>query len=93
MKKAVCVFFAHTANDGKTYNTQFYNLDMIISVGYRVNSKRGTQFRIWASNVLKQYLIQGYSINEKRIKEHTASLKTLQNAVKMLADLKVNVKL
>ncbi len=84
---SVCAFFAHTAADGKTYQTAFYNLDMIISVGYRVNSKRGTQFRIWATNVLKQHLIQGYTINEKRLKEHTASLKTLQQAVKMLADL------
>lgn len=86
-KDSVCAFFAHTAADGKTYNTQFYNLDMIISVGYRVNSKRGTQFRIWATSILKQHLIQGYTINEKRLKEHTASLKILQNAVKMLADL------
>jgi hypothetical protein len=56
-QKSVCANFAHTAADGKTYQTQFYNLDMIISVGYRVNSKRGTQFRIWATNVLKQHLI------------------------------------
>ena len=75
----------HIANSDKP--VQLYNLDVIISVGYRVNSKRGTQFRIWATNVLKQYLIQGYTINDKRLKEHTASLKTLQNAVQMLADL------
>ena len=87
MEDSVCAFFAHTAADGKAYNTQFYNLDMIISIGYRVNSKRGTQFRIWASNVLKQHLIQGYTINDKRLKEHKASLKTLQSAVRMLADL------
>ena len=49
---------------------EFYNLDVIISVGYRVNSKRGTQFRIWATNVLKQHLIQGYTINEKRLKNN-----------------------
>jgi len=48
---------------------KFYNLDMIISVGYRVNSKRGTQFRIWATNVLKDHLVKGYTINEKRIRE------------------------
>ena len=86
-ENSVCAFFAHTAVDGKTYQTAFYNLDMIISVGYRVNSKRGTQFRIWATNVLKQHLIQGYTINQRRLKEHTESLKTLQQAVKMLADL------
>lgn len=86
-KSSVCAFFAHTAADGKTYNTKFYSLDMIISVGYRVNSKRGTQFRIWATNVLKQHLIQGYTLNDRRIKEHSASLKTLQSAVKMFANL------
>ncbi len=86
-KKSVVANFATTAADGKTYQVEYFNLDAILSVGYRVNSKRGTQFRIWASNVLKQHLVQGYTINEKRLKEHTASLKTLQNAVKMLADL------
>ncbi len=58
----------HTAEDGKTYNATYYNLDVIISVGYRVKSKRGTQFRKWATNILKQYLLNGYAINEKRIK-------------------------
>lgn len=86
-KNSVCAFFAHTAADGKTYKTQFYNLDMIISVGYRVNSKRGTQFRIWATNVLKQHLIQGYTIHEKRLKERAENLKKLQRTVEMLADL------
>lgn len=75
----------HIANSDKP--VQLYNLDVIISVGYRVNSKRGTQFRVWAANVLKQHLIQGYTINDKRLKEHTSSLKTLQNVVQMLADL------
>ncbi len=87
MEKSVCAFFAHTAADGKSYKTTFYNLDMIISVGYRVNSKRGTQFRIWATNVLKQHLIRGYTVNEKRLKEQSANLKTLQRTVQMLADL------
>jgi len=57
---------------------KFYNLDLIISVGYRVNSKRGTQFRIWATNILKQHLINGYTINEKRIREDRNKLKELQ---------------
>ncbi len=86
-KFSVVANFATTAVDGKTYNVEYYNLDAIISVGYRVNSKRGTQFRIWATNVLKQHLVNGYTINQKRLKEHAASLKTLQDAVKMLADL------
>lgn len=68
-KNLVCRKFQHTANDGKKYNTVFYNLDVIISVGYRVKSKQGTQFRIWATNTLKEHLIKGYTINEKRIRE------------------------
>ena len=54
-KKSVWANFAYTANDGKTYNVDYYNLDMIISVGYRVNSKRGIIFRKWANSILKQY--------------------------------------
>ncbi len=60
---------ATTAADGKTYQVDFYSLDAIISVGYRVNSKRGTEFRIWATNVLRQHIVRGYTINEKRLKE------------------------
>lgn len=56
-----------TASDGKKYITKLYNLDMIISVGYRIKSKRGILFRRWANKVLKDYLIQGYAINEKRL--------------------------
>jgi len=74
-RASVCVKFAHTAADGKVYNTQFYNLDAIISVGYRVNSKRGTEFRIWATNVLRQHLVQGYTANENRLKELKQTLK------------------
>jgi hypothetical protein len=54
-----------SANDGKKYRTKFYNLDVIISVGYRVKSKRGTQFRIWANQVLKDYLLNGYTISQR----------------------------
>jgi len=54
-----------TASDGKNYNTIFYNLDVIISVGYRVKSKRGTQFRTWANNVLKEYLMKGYVLHQR----------------------------
>lgn len=68
-EESVCAKIAHTAEDGKIYKTSFYNLDMIISVGYRVNSIQGTQFRIWATNVLKNYLVKGYAINQKRILE------------------------
>ena len=58
--------FATTAGDGKTYQVEYYNLDMIISVGYRVKSARGVQFRRWATNVLRQYLMQGYVCQQKR---------------------------
>jgi hypothetical protein len=61
--------FRITANDGKKYETQFYNLDMIISVGYRVNSARATQFRIWATKTLKEYIVKGFVLNENRLKQ------------------------
>lgn len=79
-KDSVSSILEHTASDGKTYKTQFYNLDAIISVGYRVNSQRATQFRIWASNVLKQYLIKGYAINEKRLLEAQSKFNEFQEA-------------
>jgi prophage maintenance system killer protein len=74
-ENSVCAKFAHTAADGKKYQTAFYNLDLIISVGYRVNSIRGTQFRIWATQVLKEHLVKGYTANERRLKELRQSLK------------------
>ena len=64
-KESVCKESLLTAQDGKSYKTQFYNLDVIISVGYRVKSRRGTQFRIWANSVLKDYLLKGYAINQR----------------------------
>jgi hypothetical protein len=64
-ENSVCAKIAHTANDGKTYNTYFYNLDAILSVGYRVNSINATLFRQWANRVLKEYLLKGYAINQR----------------------------
>jgi hypothetical protein len=64
---SVCAKFAHTAEDGKTYSTMFYKLDAIISVGYRVNSRRATQFRQWCTAVLRQFAIRGYVIDKKRM--------------------------
>src|SRR3989338_1923638 len=77
----VCANFAHTAKDGKTYDTKFYNLDAIISVGYRVNSKHATQFRIWATNLLKSYLVKGYALNERKLLEQGVKLKELQETI------------
>ena len=67
-ENSVCAFSAHTANDGKTYKVKMYNLDAIISVGYRVNSKKATDFRIWATSVLHNYLTKGIAVNERRLK-------------------------
>ena len=67
-KNSVCSKMEHTANDGKKYQTEYYNLDAIISVGYRVNSLRATQFRRWATNVLKTFTIQGYVLDKERMK-------------------------
>jgi prophage maintenance system killer protein len=86
-KSSVCAKFAHTAQDGKTYQTNFYNLDMIISVGYRVNSKRGTQFRIWATNVLRQHLVEGYTLNKKRLEAQEEKVRELQKAIDMLGQV------
>jgi hypothetical protein len=66
---SVCAFFAHTAEDGKTYQTQFYALDAIIAVGYRVNSYQATQFRIWATQVLKEYILKGFALDDTRLKQ------------------------
>ena len=68
-REAVVAKNATTASDGKTYQVDYYNLDAIISVGYRVNSKRGTQFRIWATTILKDHLVRGYSLNQRRLAE------------------------
>ncbi len=67
---SVVAKFATTARDGKTYQVDYYNLDLIISVGYRVKSIRGTQFRIWANKLIKEYLIKGYNLNSERFKNN-----------------------
>lgn len=74
VKDSVWAKFAYTASDGKTYQVDYYNLDVIISVGYRVKSVRGTQFRQWANKVLKEYLLKGYSVNRRLSDlEHTVA--------------------
>ena len=72
-ERAVGAKNATTATDGKTYQTAFYNLDMIISVGYRVNSYRGVQFRQWATRVLKEYMIKGFAMNDELLKNAAQS--------------------
>lgn len=68
-KDSVTEKISVTAADGKRYLTQFYSLDAIISVGYRVNSKRATHFRIWATKVLKEYMIKGFALDDERLKQ------------------------
>lgn len=84
----VCSILEHTARDGKVYSTKFYNLDAIISVGYRVNSARATQFRIWATDVIRRHLIDGYTLNEHRLMQQAHKLQTLQRAIKLIGAIK-----
>ena len=79
-RDAVVAFFATTASDGKTYRVEYFNLDAIIGVGYKVNSKRGTQFRIWATNTLREHLVRGYTVNKRRLNE-------LRQTVQLIADV------
>ena len=75
---SVVAKFATTAKDGKTYNVDYYNLDMVISVGYRVKSKRGIIFRRWANSILKQYLLNGYAINKDRVIAYQSNILKLE---------------
>jgi death-on-curing family protein len=93
-EKATCAFFAQVQKEGGrevTRKIKFYNLDLIISVGYRVNSKRGTEFRIWANKIIKEYLIKGYALNEKRLAQQNEKLRELQEVVKIIGKV-VNYK-
>lgn len=76
--------FATTAKDGKTYQVDYYNLDVILAVGYRVSSKIATQFRKWATNILHQYLVDGYAVNEKRLTEKQEQIESLRNSLNLL---------
>jgi len=89
-QQAVCFILEHTAADGKTYNTQFYNLDAIISVGYRVNSVNATRFRQWATATLKQHLVRGFSLNQQRLSQNALELEKALQLVKRAAALPYN---
>ena len=82
-ENSVCSFFEHTAEDGKKYNVQYYNLDMIISVGYRVNSKQGVAFRKWANKILKDYMLKGYAVNQRRLEYLEKTIKLIDIANRM----------
>ena len=85
VKNSVVAKNATTATDGKTYVVEYYNLDLILSVGYRVNSKRGTQFRQWATQRLKDYLVEGVAINETRLAQRDKELKVLHDGIRILS--------
>ena len=91
IRNSVVANFATTAKDGKTYQVEFFNLDAIISVGYRVNSKRGTAFRRWSSQVLREYLQQGYAINGPQIDKQ--QIKQLQQTIELLSHTLINQEL
>ncbi|MDF3014280.1 MAG: Death-on-curing family protein [Cellvibrio sp.] len=85
MKEAVVAKNATTAADGKTYQVEYFNLDAIISVGYRVNSIKGTQFRIWATNILRQHLVQGYTLNKSRFEQNAQELEQALTLIRKTA--------
>ena len=85
-RESVVANFATTAADGKKYSVDHYNLDVIISVGYRVKSQAGVKFRVWSSGILKEYLIKGYAINESRLKNESMKLKKLKAIVAALGE-------
>jgi len=87
-QKQVVAIFATTAKDGKTYQVEYYNLDMIISIGYRVDSKQATQFRIRATNILKDYLTKGYAFNQKRLEENYQNFLQAVDSIKALTQWK-----
>ncbi len=84
-KDSTCSILEQVAVDGKKRKMNLYNLDMIISVGYRVNSRRATQFRQWVTNRLKDYLVQGYAINEQRLAEKQQEVQHLKNGIRILS--------
>ena len=84
---SVIAKFATTASDGKTYQVEYYNIEMITSVGYRVKSKRGVQFRVWANKILKDYLLRGYSVNQRLLQMESRIDRRLLEHDKRLDDL------
>ena len=82
---AVIRNFRITATDGKTYDTAHYSLDVIISVGYRVKSQQGTRFRQWATQVLRDHIVKGYTVNEQRFRDQAEKLTEMQQTVELLA--------
>lgn len=89
---SVCRKFQHTASDNKKYSVNFYNLDLIISVGYRVKSSRGTQFRIWATQQLKEYITKGFVIDSERLKNPDLPFDYFEELERKIADIRTSEK-
>lgn len=87
-KDSVCKESLHAGKDGKKYLTKFYNLDAIIAVGYRVNSKKATQFRIWATTVLREYLVKGYNLNKYSLDNSDEKFDDLHEAIAFMESKK-----
>jgi hypothetical protein len=89
---SVCRNFRHTATDSKTYEVQYYNLDMILAVGYRVKSQRGMQFRMWATSTLKEYLVKGFVLNDKRLKNPDGAHDYFDEVLERIRDIRASEK-
>jgi hypothetical protein len=80
-RDSVVAVFATTADDGKVYQVEHFSLDAVLSIGYRVNSRRGTQFRIWATWVLREHMLRGYTLNERRLAELNQTVRLIASVV------------
>ena len=87
-EKSVCREFRRTGSDGKEYSVKHYNLDVIISVGYRVKSLRGTQFRIWATQRLKEYIIKGFALDDERLKQEGGRSRYFEELLQRIRDIR-----
>ena len=93
VRHSTCSILEQVAEDGKLRKMNLYNLDVIISVGYRVNSKQATQFRVWATGILKKHLVEGYTVNHKLLQAHKQKLDALQKALKLIQHARSEKKL
>ena len=89
-ENSVCRKFRHTAADGKNYEAMHYNLDVIISVGYRVKSHRGTQFRQWATGRLREYIIKGFTLDDKRLREGRTATDYFDELIDRIRDIRAS---
>jgi hypothetical protein len=89
-EEAVCANYARTAADGKSYQTVYYNLDVIISVGYRVKSHRGTQFRQWATQRLREYIVKGFTLDDERLKEGGTKNEYYEELLRRIREIRVS---